>query len=167
MSVIIIPGVAGLDASTERMIASDTSSTAITATGGVTAFEHIIPARSIGPNGYIVLDLYMTRTGSNGNISPLLGLDGEAFHTAVMTTTDTSFQTRFYIYADASETAQKLATDMSTIATPYAKGAYTKESLTVDMTVDTALTLFVVIATAGDSLTVEGYSIRIFNPDSV
>ena len=167
MSVIIVPGIAGFDASTERMIASGTSSTAITATGGVTAFEHIIPARSVGPNGYIILDIYVTRTGSNGNINSLLILNGQTFHTNVMTITDTSFQTRFYIYADASETAQKLATDMSTIATPYAKGAYTKENLTVDMTLDAVLTLFVVIAATGDSLTVEGYSLRMFNPDGV
>ena len=167
MSVVIIPGIAGLDASTERIIASGTSSTAITATGGVIAFEHIIPARSVGLNGYIVLDIYMTRTGSNGAINPFLALGGDVFHTAAMAVADTSFQTRFYIYADASQTAQKLATDMGAIATPYARGAYAKVNLTADMTVDTTLALSVVIASAGDSLTVEGYSIRIFNPDGV
>jgi len=167
MSVVITPVIAGTDPTSERIIAATTSATPITATGGVTAFEHIIPARSVGPSGYIVLDIYMTRTGPNGDINPWLGLGAEAFHAAAMTITDTSFQTRFYIYADTLETAQKLATDMGTIATPYAKGAYTKKNLTVDMTVDTVLSLFVVIAEAGDSLTVEGYSIRLFNPDGV
>ena len=167
MSVIIVPGVAGMDSSTERVIASDTSSTAITATGGVTAFEHIVPAGAVGSNGYIVLDLYMTRTGANGSITPFLALADEAFHTAAMTVTDISFQTRFYIYADSSETAQKLATDMGLVNTPYAKGSYTKVNLTVDMTVDTTLTLFVNIGSVGDSLIVEGYSLRLFNPDGV
>lgn len=167
MSVVIVPGIAGVDASTERMIISATSSTEITATGGVIAFEQIIPARSVGLNGYIVLDLYMNRTGSNGDITPLLSLGSESFHTAAMTTLDASFQTRFYIYADDSEAAQKLATDMGIVETPYATGPYTKVNLTVDMTKDTTLALLVTIAVAGDGLTVEGYSIRLFNPDGV
>lgn len=167
MSVVIVPGIAGLDASTERIIISATSSTEIIATGGITAFEQIIPARSVGPNGYIVLDLYMVRTGSNGNITPTLSLGSEPFHTAAMIVNDVSFQTRFYIYADDSETAQKIATDMSAVETPYATGGYTKVNLTVDMTKDTTLALFVDIATVGDGLTVEGYIIRLFNPDSV
>ena len=167
MSVVIVPSIAGVDASTERMIVSATSSTEITATGGVAAFDQIIPSRSVGLNGYIALDLYMTRTGSNGNITPLLSLGSESFHTAVMTTIDTSFQTRFYIYADDSETAQKIATDMGVVETPYATGGYTKVNLTVDMTQDTTLSLLIDIATAGDGLIVEGYSIRLFNPDGV
>lgn len=165
MSVVIVPGVAGIDSLTERMIASNTSSTAITATGGVTVFDHIIPARSVGPNGYIILDIYMTRDGPNGAVTPLLLLGGEAFYSTALSISDLSFQTRFYIYADNSETAQKLATDMSLTDTPYAKANYTKENLTVDMTVDTTLTLFVNIGSAGDSLIVEGYSLRLFNPD--
>jgi hypothetical protein len=167
MSVVIVPGVAGLDASTERMIASSTSSTAITATGGVTAFEHTIPARAVGSDGYIVLDIYMTRSGPNGAIVPLLLLGGQPFHSDAMAITDLSFQTRFYIYADDSETAQKLATDMGVVDTPYAKGNYTKVNLTVDMTLDTTLSLYVNIGSSGDGLVVEGYSIRLFNPDGV
>lgn len=167
MAVIIVPGIAGLDASTERMIASGTSSTAITATGGVTAFEHTIPARSVGSNGYIVLDLYVTRSGPNDDIIPLLRLGGENFYTETMGVTDTGFQTRFYIYANNSELTQKVATDMSMVDTPYAKGNYTRVDLTVDMTEDTTLSLIAIISAAGDSLIVEGYSIRLFNPDGV
>lgn len=167
MSVVIVPGIAGVDAFTERMIVSATSSTEITATGGVTAFSQIIPSRSVGPNGYIVLDIYMTRDGPGGDITPSLSLGAESFHTATMNITETSFQTRFYIYADDSETAQKLATGMGAVETPYATGPYTKVNLTVDMTKDTTLSLLVDIATGGDSLIVEGYSIRLFNPDGV
>lgn len=167
MSIVIVPGIAGVDAFTERMIISATSSTAITATGGVTAFSQIIPSRSVGPNGYIVLDIYMTRAGPGGDITPSLSLGAESFHTAAMAISDASFQTRFYIYADDSETAQKIASDMSTAETPYVTGSYAKVNLAVDMTKDTTLSLLVTIATAGDSLIVEGYSIRVFNPDGV
>lgn len=166
MSVFVVPGIAGLDVSSERMIASSTSSTEITATGGVAVFDQIIPARSVGPNGYIVLDIYMTRYGPNGDIIPLLALGGESFYTAAMAISDTSFQTRFYIYADDSETSQKLASDAG-VATPYYRGSLTKVSLSVDLTADAILSLNVNIATTGDSLIVEGYSIRLFNPSGV
>lgn len=167
MSVVIVPAVAGVDASTERMIAASTSATSITTTGGVTVFDHIIPAGSVGANGYIVVDIYMTRDGPNGNIIPLLTLGGESFYASPMTVSDISFQTRFYIYADDSETSQKLASDMSITDTPYRKGTLTKLELTVNMTVDNAINLYAVIASVGDSLIVEGYSIRLFNPDSI
>jgi len=151
MSIVVVPCVAGFDASTERMIAAATS----------------IPAGSVGPNGYIVIDLYMTRGGPNDDILPVLSLGGEAFSLAPMLISDTSFQTRFYIYADDSELAQKLATDMSAVDTPYAKGDYSKLNLSVDMTIDTSLLLRIFILAAGDSLIVEGYSIRLFNPDGI
>jgi hypothetical protein len=167
MSIITYPDISGTTPASDRIIASSTSATPITDVGLISMFNQIIPARSLGPNGYIILDIYMTRAGTSGDISVALGLGGTPFHISPLGILDTGFQTRFYIYADDSENAQKIASDMSIVDTPYTKGTLTKVVMSEDLTLDTHLTMQINIANVGDSFVLEGYSIRLFNPDGI
>ena len=103
----------------EVMIASKTSSTPITVTDINVATE-VIPAHSIGRGGYLVFDIFATRTGSASNILLLFGLGaGQSFYADTMLVGTDSLQSRFILYADKLTAKIRLASGQENINTPY------------------------------------------------
>jgi len=166
LTVFTYPGKTGIPVNKEVIIASGTSSTPVTGTS-LNLASHIIPAHSTGLDGYLILDIFVTRTGTASNILILLFLDGLGFYTDTMTTADASLQTRFILYADHSTTTMKEESAQSTHNTPYYKGPFsTPVSIDVDTETDYDLSIGAVVFDTSDSFTLEGYSIRTFNPSN-
>jgi len=148
------------------MIASKTNSTPITATVIDVATE-AIPAHAIGAGGYLVFDFFATRTGSASNILILFSLGGESFYADTMLVGDDNLQSRFILYANKLTATLKTDSGQSVIHSPYFKGPLvTQVLIDVDINVDNDLTIGAVIFQAPDTFTLEGYSIRTFNPST-
>jgi hypothetical protein len=166
LTVFTHPHKTGVTVDKEVMIASRTDSTPITVTEINIATE-IIPAHSIGTGGYLVFDFFATRTGSASNVLLLFSLDGVGFYTDTMLIGVDSLQSRFILYANKLTATLKAASPQSVVFSPYYKGLIaTQIVIDVDINIDLALTMGAVIFESPDTFTLEGYSIRTFNPST-
>lgn len=166
MAVFTRPHKTGVQVNKEVIIASETNSIPITATT-ITISTQVVPAHSIGTDGYLVFDFFATRSGSTSNVLILLSLGGQSFYADTMLAGVDSLQTRFILYADKSTTKLKLASAQSIVYSPYYRGVVAAQhSIDVDTEVDNDLTIGAVIFQSPDTFTVEGYSIRAFNPST-
>ena len=167
MTVFTHPHKTGVQADKEVIIASETSSTPVVATD-ISIVTELIPAHSIGRGGYLVLDFFATRTGSASNILILFTLgDGQTFYADTMLVGVNSLQSRFILYADKLTSTLKTASGQAVVYTPYYKGLVaTQISIDVDINVDNNFTVGAIIFQSPDTFTLEGYSIRTFNPST-
>lgn len=166
MTVFTYPRKTGVQADKEVIIASETGSIPITTTT-IPIASQIVPAHSIGVGGYLVFDVFATRTGSASNVLVLFNLGGEGFYANSMVVGVNSLQTRFIMYADDLTPALKMQSTQSSIATtPYFKGPVVQHRLFVDINVDNTLEIGGIIFSPPDTFTLEGYSIRTFNPST-
>ena len=163
MTVFTHPHKTGVPVDREVIIASGSSSTPVSVTS-LSIVNQVIPAHSIGIDGYLVIDLFSTRTGSADLIILLVGLDGSSLLSKQLVVGATNTQTRLIVYADHSAVEIKMASQ-SFIPTPYYKGFFAlKETKPVNIEIDNELSIGAVVFNPSDSVTIEGYCIRTFNP---
>jgi hypothetical protein len=165
LAVFTYPHRTGVPVDKEVIIASETGSIPITVTT-IAMASQVVPAHSIGVGGYLVFDVFMTRTGSASNVLFLFSLAGEGFYSNSLVIGQNSIQTRFILYADDSTTL-KVASTQSNIYSPYDTGVLAAQlSLPVDIEVDNEFAIGGIVFQSPDTFTLEGYSIRTFNPST-
>lgn len=163
MTVFTYPHKTGVPVDREVIIASGSSSISVSVTS-LAIVNQVIPAHSIGIDGYLVIDLFFTRTGDTSAIIPLVVLNNSTVFSTQLGTAVNSSQTRLILYADHSSVSLKLSSQ-EIISTPYYKGFFApKETILMNINVDNLLTVGLVILNPDDSATLEGYCIRTFNP---
>lgn len=166
MTVFTRPHRTGVPVDKEVIVASETGSIPITVTT-ISMAPQVIPAHSIGVGGYLVFDMFGTRTGSASNILLLFSLAGQGFYADTLFVDQNSIQTRFILYADNSTTALKVASSQSNVHSPYYRGVLAEQVVIgVDTTVDNEFDIGGIIFEAPDTFTLEGYSLRTFNPST-
>jgi len=162
--VVTKQSITGVKTNKEVIIASETSNEPVFATAFSMAV-HTIPAHSVGPDGYIVIDFFATRAGSDADMILIMGLGGLFFVTSDLTTGQSSYQSRIIIYADHANGQLKTLSDSAIISRPYYKGSSAdQESLVVDTRIDNILTIGVVMFGDGDSFILEAHTVKTFNP---
>lgn len=163
MTVYTYPDKTGVKIDKEVIIASDSDSALVSATD-LSLITKVIPAHSIGINGFLTFDLFSTRTGSANSVIVLVTLNGSTILNRQLGAAQISAQTRFIIYADHS-TIEVKTTSQSFIPKPYYKGFFAdKVTIPMNIEADNDLTIGVVVFDPSDTVTIEGYCIRTFNP---
>jgi hypothetical protein len=166
LTVFTHPHKTGVPVDKEVIIASETGSIPITVTT-ISMASQVVPAHSIGVGGYLVFDVFGTRTGSASNILLLFSLSGQGFYADTLVVGQNSIQTRFILYADNSTAVLKTASSQTNVRSPYYRGVLAEQTIIgVDTTVDNDFDIGGVIFEAPDTFTLEGYSIRTFNPST-
>lgn len=164
MTVFTYPSKTGVQINKEVIIASGSSSTPVSVTD-TNLITHTIPAHSIGIDGYLVIDLLATRTGSASLVIVLVFLNDETIFGGQLSVSDTGLQTRLIVYADHSTTVVKESSNQSIIPTPYYKGTFADQKVTpLGIDVDNEFAIGLVIIDSRDSATLEGYCLRAYNP---
>lgn len=163
MTVFTYPHKTGVPVDREVIIASGSSSASISVTD-LSVISQVIPAHSIGIDGYLVVDLFSTRAGDANTILVLVVLNNSTVLNRQLNPSATSFQTRLILYADHSTVDMKLSSQ-EFIPKPYYKGFFApKVTVPMNIEVDNLLTIGLVLFNPSDSAILESYCIRTFNP---
>jgi hypothetical protein len=160
------PSLTGIPVKTEKVIAASSDFSA-TSSSDPNYLSQVIPANSIGVDGFLILDIFMTRGGTVSLVFLTFTLGGEEFSSDIMFPFNGSYQTRIILYSNHSINELKSLANLTTTPTPYFKGNAGKVVTPVNLKSDNLLNLDVQMFDASDSFTVESYSVRAFNPSGI
>ena len=120
-----------------------------------------MPAGAPGPNGYVEVEAYFTMTGTNSKTPRIRfgGTSGTAYSNAAQTT-NVTFQTKVIIANAGVANSQKGYTN-AVVATYGASGGAGTTSA-VDTTAAVDIVLSGILTNAGESITLERYTVRVF-----
>ncbi len=143
------------------VIASRTNPTfTFTGTASSTPLDVIaIPANSIGPSGYLDFEIKWSCNSSAGSKSILVVLGHTNFGWQDAMTTNVSSTIKFSVYNRGNSSAQIIASGPA-----GGQSASAFDTYAVDFTQEQRFTIWCGLAAGTDSVKVEGWTVKAFNP---
>ncbi|WIA57837.1 hypothetical protein N6H05_08585 [Sphingobium sp. WTD-1] len=131
-------------------------------TGGTAALDFVtvtLPGGALGPNGSIEIETYWTCTENANTKTVSITLDGSVMQTFGLTTNGKA-GALMRLANRNSASAQLISRNATT--SPYGSSTVAHGTAAIDTSVDKVLTIRGQLANGADSLTLEGYIIKVF-----